>query len=175
MSRGLPSEETALKLLMHAGCSKKVVQHCRAAADLAVEIAEACKKKGLVVNVELVRIGALLHDIGRAKTHSVDHGIVGAYIARELGLPDALVSIIERHVGSGITESEAEKLRWPVKSYVPESIEERIVAYADKLIEGSMRMPIEVVFERFRRDKHIPEASVERLKQWHEELSFCLE
>jgi len=174
VSRGLPSEETALKLLMNIGCSKKVVKHCRAVADLAVEIAETCTKKGFVVNVELVRIGALLHDIGRSKTHGVDHGIVGAHIARELNLPDDLVSIIERHVGSGITESEAEKLGWPVKSYIPESIEERIVAYADKLIEGSMRMPIEVVFERFRQDRHIPDASVERLKQWHEELSFCL-
>lgn len=174
MSRRLPSEETALKLLVQAGCSEKVVEHCRVVADFAVEIAEACKKKGLKVDVDIVRIGAFLHDIGRAKTHTVDHGIVGAQIARDLNLPGAVVSIIERHVGSGITEREAEKLEWPVKSYVPESLEERIVSYADKLIEGSMRMPVEVAVERFRRDKHIPEASVERLKQWHEEFSVCL-
>jgi uncharacterized protein len=174
VSRRLLSEETALKLLIQAGCSEKVVDHCRVVADFAVEIAEACKKKGLKVDVDLVRIGALLHDIGRAKTHAVDHGVVGAQIARDLNLSDAVVFIIERHVGSGITKHEAEKLGWPVKSYVPESLEERIVSYADKLIEGSMRMPVEVAVERFRRDKHIPEAAVERLKQWHEEFSVCL-
>jgi uncharacterized protein len=151
------------------------VRHCKTVADFAVEIAEACAKKGLDVDVDLVRIGALLHDIGRAKTHDVDHGVVGAQIARELNLPDAVISIIERHVGSGITEGEAERLGFPVKSYVPESLEERIVAYADKLVEGAMRVPIEVAVERFRQDRSIPEDSVKRLKQWHEEFSFCLE
>jgi len=174
VSRQLPSEETVLKLLKQVGCSKKVVGHCKAVANFAVEIAKSCKKKGFEVDVDLVQIGALLHDVGRAKTHSINHGIVGAQIAREFGLSDAVVFIIERHIGSGITEHEAKKLGWHAKSYVPESLEERIVAYADKLIEGSMRMPIEVAVERFRRDKHIPEASIERLKKWHEEFSFCL-
>lgn len=172
MSRQLPSEETALKLLKQAGCPKKVVEHCIAVASFAMEIAEACKKKELEVDVDLVLIGALLHDIGRGKTHSVDHGIVGAQIARELRLPDTVISIIERHVGSGITEIEAKRLGWPVKSYIPESIEERIVAYADKLIEDSVRVPLELAVERFRRDRHIPDASVERLKQWNKEFFF---
>jgi uncharacterized protein len=157
------------------GCSKKVVNHCIAVADFSVEIAEACKKKGLKIDVDLVRIGALFHDIGRAKTHGVEHGIVGGQIARELSLPEAVISIIERHVGSGITKHEAEKLGWPVKSYVPESLEEHIVSYADKLIIGSIRMPIEVAVERLRRDIHIPKASIERLRKWHEEISSCLE
>ena len=140
-----------------------------------MELAEACKNRGLEVDVDLVRVGALLHDIGRAKTHGVDHGIVGAQIARELKLPDGIVAIIERHVGSGITKMEAERLGWSVKSYVPESLEERIVAYADKLIEGSILVPLDVAVERFHQDENIPEASVERLKQWHKEFSVCLE
>jgi uncharacterized protein len=174
VSRRLPSEEAAKSLLEQAGCSKKVINHCVAVADFAVEIAEACRKKGLKVNVELVRIGALLHDVGRAKTHGVDHGVVGGQIAREFKLSDELVFIVERHVGSGITEREAKRLRLPVKSYVPKSLEERIVAYADKLIEGSRRLPVEVVVEKFRRDKNIPEAAVERLMRWHEEFAVCL-
>ena len=174
MNKWLPSEKTALRLLTQVGCSKKVVEHCKIVADFAVELAESCKKNGFEVNVELVRIGALLHDIGRSKTHRSDHGVIGAYIARELNLPDAVVSIVERHVGSGIAESEAEKLGWPIKSYVPESLEERIVAYSDKLIEDSMRISFEMALERFRRDRDIPKASVERLKHWHEEFLVCL-
>jgi uncharacterized protein len=164
----------AIKFLMKTGCSKKVVEHCKAVADFAVEIAEACKKKGLEVNVDLVRIGALLHDVGRAETHMVDHGIVGVHIASEWTLPKAVLSIIERHVGSGISKSEAAKLGWPVKSYIPRTVEERIVAYADKLIEGSQRVSVEMAVNRFRLDKDISEVSVQRLKKWHKEFSNCL-
>lgn len=164
----------AIKLLRQAGCSKRLIQHCRAVANFAVEIAEACKKKGIEIDVRLVRIGALLHDVGRVKTHRADHGIVGAQIARELNLPDEVVSIIERHVGIGITEDEAKRLGWPVKNYVPRSIEERIVAYADKLIESSTRIPVEAAIEQFRRDKNIPEDSIERFMQWHEKFMLCL-
>jgi uncharacterized protein len=167
----IPSEETALKLLEKAGCSRKVVDHCRSVAAFAVEIAEACRAKGLNVSVDLVRAGALLHDIGRGKTHSIFHALVGADLAKESNMPESVVFIIERHVGSGITEDEAEKLGFPVRSYVPETLEERIVAYADKLIEGSNRIPVDAAVERFRKDGSIPRTSVQRLKQWHEELS----
>jgi len=170
----LPSEKAAMNLLEKAGCSKKVIAHCRAVADFAVEIANACREKGMKVDVDLVRIGGLLHDIGRAKTHSVDHGVMGASIARDFNLSEKLVNIIERHVGSGITEREARRSGLPVKSYVPVSLEERVVAYADKLIEGSTRLPFDVAVERFRRDKNIPDTAVERLKQWRIELSSCL-
>ena len=175
MSSHLPSERAAMTLLEKAGCSKRVMAHCRAVADFAVEIANACREKGMKVDVDLVRIGGLLHDIGRAKTHGVDHGVMGASIARDYSLSGKLVNIIERHVGSGITEKEARRSGLPVKSFVPVSLEERVVAYADKLIEGSTRLPFGVAVERFRRDKNIPEVAVERLKQWHLELSTCLE
>ena len=171
MSRRLPSEETALKLLKKAGCSKKVVEHCKSVADFATDIAVGCRARGLRVEVSLVRIGALLHDIGRSRTHNYDHGLVGGQIARDLGLPTSLVSMIERHVGTGITQNEAAQLGWPIRSYIPESREERIVAYADKLIGSSTRISFNKAMERFRRDKNTSEEAVERLRQWHEEFS----
>lgn len=173
MSKRLPSEKAALELLKQTGCSKKVVEHCKIVADFAAEVAETCRTEGLKVDVSLVRIGALLHDIGRSKTHDFDHGLVGAQIARNLSLPASLVSIIERHVGTGITQNEAEQLGWPTKSYIPKSLEERIVAYTDKLIRGSTRMPFNTALERFRRDKNTAKDAVERLRQWHQEFSHC--
>lgn len=163
-----------MKLLEQVGCSKNVVQHCVAVSAFATKIAEIYKKKGLKVNVDLVRVGALLHDVGRAKTHGVNHGACGAKIARELGMPPAVVSIIGSHVGGGITKAEARKLGLPAKSYVPDSVEAQIVAYADKLIEGCAIVPIETAVMRFRRDRNIPEDSVKRLKQWHREFSNCV-
>lgn len=173
MSRKLPSRTVALELLEQSGCSKEVIKHSTAVAKLAVEISKACIEKGLKVDVDLVEVGALLHDIGRCKTHTVDHALIGARIAERLELPNAIVQIIERHVGVGITESEAEKLGWPLKSYVPESIEERIVAYSDKIIHGKKRLPFEIAFRRICQDQAIPGHAVGRLKEWHNEFSSC--
>lgn len=169
MSERLPTKEQALQLLREVGCQDNVIKHCEAVTELALEIAKNCKGKGLNVNMQLVEVGALLHDIGRAKTHSVHHAIEGAQIAESLGLPLPIVSIIKRHVGGGITPEEAEKLGWPKDDYTPKTLEEKIVAYADKLIEGSKRVPIEVTLERF--SKELPHEAVERVKKLHEEIT----
>jgi len=173
VSRRLPARKEALSFLVKAGCSPGVVRHAKAVAALAVKIAEACRRKGLGVDIQLVEIGALLHDIGRSKTHSVNHVIVGVEIAESLGLPDPVVSIVERHAGSGIPKDEAKKLGWPVKDYVPQTLEEKIVTYADKLIDGLRRVPIEQVLEKFLRD-NLPQSSILRMKRLHEEFSPLL-
>lgn len=173
MSRRLPTRKEALSLLVKAGCSPGVVRHAKTVAALAVEIAEACRKKGLEVDIQLVETGALLHDIGRSKTHSVNHVMAGVEIAKSLGLPDSVVSIIERHAGSGISKDEAQELGWPVKDYVPQTLEEKIVTYADKLIEGLKRVPIERVLEKFSRD-NLPQSSVLGMKRLHQEFSPLL-
>lgn len=168
MSERLPTREQALQLLREVGCQDNVIKHCEAVAELALEIAKNCRDKGLNVNMPLVEAGALLHDIGRSKTHSVHHAIEGARLAESLRLPEPVVSIIKRHVGGGITPEEAEKLGWPKGDYTPQTLEEKIVTYADKLIEGSKKVSIEVTLERFSRE--LPPDAVERVKRLHEEM-----
>jgi len=169
LSERLPSREQAMQFLHKSGCSKAVVRHCERVAQLAVEIAEAYIQKGIDVDVRLVEIGALLHDIGRSKTHSVHHAVAGAEIARRLGLPERVTSIIKRHVGGGINSEEAKLLGWPKDVYVPQTWEEKIVSYADKLIQGSQRVPIEKTIEKFR-NKKLPSSSIIRLQRLHEEM-----
>jgi uncharacterized protein len=120
------------------------------------------------VNVRLVEIGALLHDIGRSKTHSVHHAIVGAELAESLGLPQQVIYIIKRHVGGGISAREAKKLQWPRDVYIPQTIEEKIVCYADKLVEGSNRISIEKTIEKLQQD--LPTSAIERMWKLHEEM-----
>lgn len=174
MSESLPSKEEALKLLKKSGCSNKVINHCKTVAALAKEIAEACKKKGLNINIELVEIGALLHDIGRAKTYSVHHIVEGAKIAKKLGLPKSIISIIERHVGGGITTEEAKKLGWPAKSYMPRTIEEKIVSYADKLVEGTRRISIERTIKKFSKKHGKDHPSIKRMQQMHMQFQLLI-
>ncbi|MBS7639426.1 MAG: TIGR00295 family protein [Candidatus Bathyarchaeia archaeon] len=166
----LPSPEEALKILRDVGCSADVIKHCEAVAKLAVQIARKCAENGVAVNIDLVHVGALLHDIGRAKTHKVHHAIVGAEMARSLGLPESIIAIIERHVGGGITSDEAAKLGWPIKDYLPQTIEEKIVSYADKLVEGSKTIPIEETIERFRRELGDNHPAIERIRRLHDEI-----
>jgi uncharacterized protein (TIGR00295 family) len=81
-------------------------------------------------------MGAYLHDIGRSVTHGVGHGIESGKILRKLGYSEALIRMVECHVGAGITAEEAKKLGLPVQDYLPETLEEKILAYADKFLES---------------------------------------
>lgn len=170
MSEKLPSREQALQFLRKSGCLRNVIKHCEAVAKLALEIAEACKERGLEVDLELVEIGGLLHDIGRSKTHSVHHAVIGAEIAESMGLPESVISIIKRHVGGGITAKEAKKLGWSKDIYTPQTLEEKIVSYADKLIDGSRRVSIERTIKNFSNEQKLPPSAITRMWRLHEEM-----
>jgi len=171
VSEQLPSPDEALKILKESGCAPRVIGHCKAVAELAIRIADCCRKKGFKLDIELIRIGALLHDIGRSKTHNVHHAVAGSEIARSFGLPPSVVSIIERHVGGGITADEAAELGWPKGIYVPQTLEEKIVAYADKLIEEARTVPIQRTVQKLAEQLGADHPALERVMNLHKELS----
>lgn len=175
MGSRLPTEEEALNLLRKSGCSKDVINHCRAVSELAVELARKLNDKGFKIDLELVKVGALLHDIGRSKTHTVDHVIVGSKIAKSLGLPKSIISIIERHAGGGITSKEARELGWPEGVYTPQTLEEKIVCYADKLIGGTKRIPLEKTLKDLALKLGEKHPALERLRNLDEEMRRLLE
>ncbi len=170
MNDKLPSREQALQLLIENGSSRNVIDHCIAVSDLARKTAEILKKKGFSINVKLVEIGALLHDIGRSKTHDVNHGIEGAKIVEHAGLPKEIISIIKRHVGGGIPLKEAQVLGWSKNDvYTPITLEEKVVAFADELIDGTKQVPVELTIEEFSR-KGYPDAAL-RVRRLHNEVA----
>ena len=132
----LPTRAEALDILVAAGCSKRVIDHSKAVSKFSVKLAKVFQARGISIDLQLVEIGGLLHDIGRSKTHTVDHGSIGGEVARSLRFATPLVHIIERHVGGGIPKEEARRLGWPPRDYLPETWEEKIVCYADKRVEG---------------------------------------
>jgi uncharacterized protein len=137
-----------------------------------MEIAHKLQAKGQQINLELVEAGAMLHDIGRCKTHNVDHGLVGAQIAQTLGLTQEVINIIKRHVGAGITDQEAAWLGWPQDVYFPQTLEEKIVCYADKRVDHGKVVPIENEIEHLR-DKGLAEAA-ERVRNLHNDITELL-
>jgi uncharacterized protein len=136
-----------IEVLIAAGCSPAVVAHCKAVSNRALSIAR-CLNIG--IDHDLVRRGGLFHDIGRSKTHGINHAVEGVAIARKLGFPDAIVKIIERHIGAGITAREAARLGLPEKDYLPGTAEEKIVSYADNLVSGTREMQFYEALDRFK-------------------------
>ena len=133
--------------LAKAGCSPDVVAHCLAVSLVALSIAERLK---MGVDRELVRQGGLLHDIGRSRTHGIDHAIAGVEIAKGFGFPAELQNIIERHIGAGITAGEAVRLGLPEKDYLPLTVEEKIVSYADNLVDRVREISFSEALDRFK-------------------------
>jgi uncharacterized protein len=119
-----------IDLLRRVGLSDKDLGHSIRVALKALDVAGRLTAP---VDMELVGRGALLHDLGKAKSKGFDHGIAGAELGRTLGMPEALTTIMEKHVNAGLTEAEAKELNLPEKDYTPTRIEEKIVIYADKL------------------------------------------
>jgi len=161
----IPEPKRCIELLKENGCSDAVINHCIAVRDLAVKIAEKAN-----VNMKLVEAGALLHDIGRSKTHGIKHGVRGADIAKKLGLPEEIINIIERHVGAGIPKDEAVKLGLPAKDYIPLTIEEKIVTHADNLIQSGKKQDVEKEVKKALRKGQKNHAR--RLLKLHNELSI---
>jgi len=158
-------KEDAINLLRRVGCSERVIDHCIAVAELAGELAKRHN-----ADYDLVTTAALLHDIGRAKTHGVDHAVVGAEIARDLDLDEKIVRIIERHIGAGIPADEAQKLGLPKKDYVPETLEEKVVAHADNLVMGTKKVSIDEVIKNMQRTLGKSYPAIQRMKKLHAEL-----
>jgi uncharacterized protein len=165
--------EEALSILKSL-CSKDVVEHCLAVSEYAYEIALAIKNNGYDVDVELVKLGGLLHDIGRSKTHGIEHGVAGAEILRNLGFDERVALIAERHIGAGITKEEAIELGLPPKDYLPVTLEEKIVAHADNLIFGTKRVEIDDVIKKFEKRLGKNHPSIKRIILLNDEINALL-
>jgi len=154
-------------VLIKAGCSAAVVAHCRAVSRMAVFLVDRMRDP---VDRELVRLGGLFHDIGRSRTHDIAHAIAGVDVGRSLGFSDQLLKIIERHIGAGITASEALRLGLPAQDYLPLTREEKIVSYADNLISGERELSYVEALDRFKRILGPEHEGVELFRRQHREI-----
>jgi uncharacterized protein len=116
-----------------------VMRHSLEVLGKSIEIVGK-KKLYSKVDLDLIVSGALLHDIGtfgflenKDKEGYIRHGIIGGEILRGLGM-EKEARIAERHIGSGLTKEEIIAKDWdiPHEDFLPESLEEKILCYADK-------------------------------------------
>ncbi|MHA1198246.1 MAG: HDIG domain-containing metalloprotein [Candidatus Heimdallarchaeaceae archaeon] len=142
---GIPSKEKCKKILQKYNTPVNVIKHCLLVTEIAEEFCAKIKN----VDINLVIAGAMLHDIGRSVDHSIKHAIEGVTILEKESLDTKVISIVKRHIGTGITEEEAIKLGLPADDYIPITIEEILVSHADKLAYGDKKTSFEAALERY--------------------------
>lgn len=171
-------QQADIDIMKNAGLNDADLAHCLRVAGKAIELAQ---RTGVRLDLELVGRGAFFHDLGKAKSHEMDHGKAGAELGIALGLPKALTDIMEKHIRGGMSEAEAKELNLPVKDYSLTSLEEKIIIYADRLVDiitdgvvtiGS-EPEAEQRFEEFIRDVpkyHKNAVTYERYLGYHREI-----
>ncbi len=118
-----------------------IYSHCRIVWQICDQILSS---QNIKINTDLVKSGALLHDIGAYKlisregvfdeTNYIKHGIIGYEILQSEGLSEPLCRIAKCHTGLGLTKQYvlSNNLPLPADDYTAESLEEKLVMYADK-------------------------------------------
>ena len=127
-----------------------LVSHSCQVADMAVALGQRLIDQGVPLDIEFVEEAAMLHDIGMCRTdapgihcHGTEpyilHGIIGRKMLDGMGL-FRHGRVCERHTGTGLTADEiiAEGLPIvPPRNLLPESLEEKLICYADKFFSKS--------------------------------------
>lgn len=123
-----------------------LLTHSEMVARKALECAD---RRHLDVDRDFVYNAAMLHDIGIISCDApgilchgtepyIRHGIIGAEMLRKEGL-EKYARVCERHTGSGLTAEEIKKegLPLPHLDFLPETMEEKLICYADKFFSKS--------------------------------------
>lgn len=121
---------------------KAVWGHSLIVRDIALELADNLIKKGIKIDKELVEIGCLVHDIGCYQCYEfygrnsgpyIQHGIKGYEILKNEGFSEEIARMAMIHLGVGLVKENviASKLPLEPEDYIPITLEEELVAYAD--------------------------------------------
>lgn len=155
-----------------------LVIHSECVRDKALECAK--KHPELDIDIEFVKEAAMLHDIGILHTYAppiecmgthlyIEHGALGAEMLRQLGL-ERHARVCERHTGTGLTAEYVRRMHYPLpeKDMMPETLEEKLICYADKFYSKNKDLreakPIEIVRQKLAKWE---DCSAERFDELH--------
>lgn len=159
-----PNDNECIRLLEGAGCKRRVIVHCCTVCTMAEAFAER-----IDCDRDLLRAGALLHDIGRSVTHSIEHALIGYGIVRDLNLPEDVAEIVRRHTGAGLDPEDAMDFGLPDGDYIPRTVEQKIVAHADNMVSDNRLVSHWYSVDRLRNKGS--DRGADRMEALHRELS----
>lgn len=159
---------------------RMLLKHSRQVCEKALNVLHLHPELNL--NEEVVREGAMLHDIGIYLTHAPSihcygeahyllHGYLGGEILRKEGLP-ILARICERHTGAGLTRDDIirQQLPLPHEDFLPETNEEKVVCYADKFYSKSNMNGVKTPDEIYHGLLRFGKDGAERFRRWHDQF-----
>jgi uncharacterized protein len=138
-----------MRELIKHGCDDYIIQHDLLVMNISDKMIKELKRAGVDIDEKSILRGAILHDIGRSKEHSVRHGFLGGEILRKDGYDRKVIKIVENHVGGGIDKQDCAKLGLPERDFIPTSLEEKIVCLADKYVEDNQIKPLQETISKF--------------------------
>ncbi len=125
MSKKKIGRDFAITLLEKYGVPENIVRHSLKVEKVAVFVAQRLKEKGVAVNIELVSVGAILHDIG--KMTAIKQGVFEQIVSREIlekeGLKEEAMIAFRHNFYEMLAHGCSD---W--------GIEEKIVYFADKRV-----------------------------------------
>lgn len=153
-----------------------LLTHSESVAEKALDVARRHPEFGL--DEDFLYEASMLHDIGIFQTnapaihcygteHYMRHGLLGGQLLRSEGLPQ-YARVAERHTGTGLTAETilSQHLPLPAQDFLPETLEEQVVCYADKFFSKThldrVRTPEQVLasLQRFGED------GLQRMRLW---------
>lgn len=159
------------------------LKHCRAVAREALSIARRCN---LPLDPGEIEAAAMLHDIGIYATHApsigclgsepyIRHGIIGAELLRREGAGEPYALVAERHTGSGLSADDIRRgsLPLPQQDFLPLSLLEKLICYADKFYSKSGDMKRKSIDEVQKSIAAFGEESALRFSRLHELFGQC--
>lgn len=121
--------------------------HCKSVAEKALAIAN---RNNLNLDRELIETAAMLHDIGIVLTDApgiecfgnapyIAHGYLGAQLLEDEGFIPEVCRVAKCHTGAGISNDDIKELQLPIPpgDYMPHTLLERLICYADKFYSKS--------------------------------------
>lgn len=153
--------------------------HSRQVADKALEIAS--RHPELQLDTDFLETAAMLHDIGIVRCDApgiqcfgtepyICHGRIGAEMLRNLLGQEAesIARVCERHTGAGLTEKDivSQDLPLPHQDFLPETIAEQVICYADKFYSKSHLEREKTVEQAARSLARFGSEGVERFRKW---------
>lgn len=153
-----------------------LIFHSKQVTDRALHIAK--KHPELQLDTDFIAQAAMLHDIGvfltdapgiycHGKEPYLLHGYLGGQIMRSEGFPN-IARVCERHTGTGLTAENIRErnLPLPMGDYCPETMEEKVICYADKFYSKSHPLRVRTVAQTAQSLLKYGEEGVKKFREW---------
>lgn len=153
-----------------------LLAHSQSVARKALQIVSFHSE--LHLDAQFIEEAAMLHDIGIFKTDApgiqcfgsqpyICHGRLGAGLMRQEGY-ERHARVCERHTGAGITLADIERQQLPLprQDFLPETMEEKVICYADKFFSKTRLDREKTVDQAIRSLAKFGEDGVARFRQW---------